>query len=46
MMFGVFMHLIVVDQSANIELYDHIFHSHLLGLETGEITLEIKVFHA
>ena len=42
MMFGVSMHLIVVDQPASIELYDHIFHSHLLGLETREITLENK----
>ena len=33
------MYLIADDQPARIVLYDHIFGAHLLGLETGEVTL-------
>ena len=36
------MYVIVDDQPVSIELYDHIFDAHLLGLETEEIMLENK----
>ena len=36
------MYVIVDDQPVSIELCDHIFDAHLLGLETGEIMLENK----